>query len=220
MKLVGFTSILLLWIFAGKALADCQYWDGTAPFCHGSCPSNCRTAATSNSGNGASCWIGHKTLCDCCPGPGPCTPTQTETACYGIFLICKNVELIFGWNGEQKITCSTYECGFCFGFSFFMEEVEGTVKEYGAPRKELSLKSTHRDVIVRGHNTTEEEIEHALVSNFGKKLSPEEMKNTTVLRIAPPDIRLIRGNEGGPRVGGEAIPQGQFQVQNPVPHYN
>jgi len=101
-----------------------------------------------------------------------------------------------------------------------MEEVEGTVKEYGAPRKELSLKSTHRDVIVRGHNTTEEEIEHALVSNFGKKLSPEEMKNTTVLRMAPPDIRLIRGNEGCPRVESEAIPQGRFQIQNPVPYYN
>jgi hypothetical protein len=73
-----------------------------------------------------------------------------------------NVELIFGLSGEQKITCSTYDCGFCFGFSFFMEEMEETVKECGAPTKELSLKSTHRDVIARGYNTTEEEIEHAL----------------------------------------------------------
>jgi hypothetical protein len=62
--------------------------------------------------------------------------------------------------------------------------------------KEWSLKSTHRDVIVRGYNTTEEEIEHVLVSTFGKKLLAEEMKNTTVLRMAPPDIQLIRGNEG------------------------
>ncbi|KAJ6258021.1 hypothetical protein Dda_6933 [Drechslerella dactyloides] len=220
MKLLGFTSILLFWILAGKALAHCRYWDGTAPFCDGSCPISCRTIATSKSGNGATCWFGHKALCNCCSGDGPCIPTQIETACYGIILICKNIEVKHTPSGKKKTTCATYRCGYCLDLSPVVEEVEGTVKEYGAPRRELSLESTHQDIIVRGYNTTEEEIERALVSNFGKKLSPEEMKNTTVLKIIPPDIRLIRENEGCPRVESEAIPQGRFQVQNLVPHYN
>jgi hypothetical protein len=215
MKFLEFTFILLLWIFAGKAIADCQYWDGTAPFCDGSCPGNCLTIATSNSGNGASCWTGSKALCNCCPGPGPCTPTETETGCYGIVLICKNVELIFGSGGQQSITCSTYVCGLCLGFSFFLE-AEETVPS--TPRGVLSINSTHRDVIVRGYNTTEEEIEDVLVSNFGRKLSPDEMKNVTVLKIAQPDISLIRGNEGCPRESVSML-QGRFKVQSPAPYY-
>jgi predicted AAA+ superfamily ATPase len=82
------------------------------------------------------------------------------------------------------------------------------VKEYRALRKELSLKLTYWDIIIRGHNTIEEEIEYTLVSNFGKKLSLEEIKNITVLRITPPDIRFIWGNKGYPRVRSKAIPQG------------
>jgi len=214
MKFLEFTFILLLWIFTGKAIADCQYWDGTAPFCDGSCPGNCRTVARSNSGNGASCFTGSKALCNCCPGPGPCTPTETETACYGLVLICKNVQLIFGFTGgSESITCSTYVCGVCIGFSFFLDDVEGTVPS--TPRRVLSIQSTHREVIVRGHNTTEKEIEDTLVSNFGRKLSPDEMKNVTVLKIAQPDISLIRGNEGCPSRESVSIPQDQFKVQSP-----
>ena len=214
MKFVEFTYILLLWIYAGKAIADCQYWDGTAPFCDGSCPPNCRTVGTSNTGNGGSCWTGSKALCDCCPGPGPCTPTETETACYGVVLVCKNVEHVFISGGDQTITCSTYACGVCFGFSFFLEE-EGTVS--GTPRGMLSVHSIHRDVIVRGHNTTEEEIEHTLVSNFGRKLSPDEMKNATILKFAQPDISLIRKKEGCPPRESVSIPQGRLKVQTPAP---
>ena len=71
-------------------------------------------------------------------------------------------------------------------------------------------------MIVRGHNTTEEEIEDVLVSNFGRKLSPDQMKNVTVLKIAQPDISLIRGNEGCPPRESVFIPQGRFKVQTPT----
>ncbi|SPJ74776.1 uncharacterized protein FTOL_04507 [Fusarium torulosum] len=218
MKFPEFIFVLLLWIFAGKTIADCQYWVGTAPFCDGSCPSNCRTVATSNSGNGGSCWTGYKALCNCCAGPatGPCTPTQTETACYGVVLVCKNVMLVFGPNGEQSITCSTYVCGACIGFSFFLESQERTVPSNG---RVVPLLSTQRDVIVRGSNTTEEEIEEVLVKSFGRKLSPDEMKNTTVVKIIHPDISLIRGTEGCPYRDSMSASEGPFRIQRPAAYY-
>jgi len=123
--------------------------------------------------------------------------------------------LFFGPNSEQSITCSTFVCGACFGISFFLEGQEGT-----APSgRVVPLLSTHRDVIVRGHNTTEEEIEEVLVKNFGRKLSPDEMKKTTVLKTIQPDISLIRGTEGCPRRDSLSASEGQFRVQNPAAYH-
>src|SRR6266487_2787795 len=109
-------SLLILSILE-YVLADCHYWDGTAPFCGGSCPSGCIREATSRCGNGACCWTGRKALCNCCgggPDPGPCTPTQTEAFCFGggflqpiTPLICRNVELTAWPPPERRRTCST-----------------------------------------------------------------------------------------------------------------
>jgi hypothetical protein len=74
-------------------------------------------------------------------------------------------------------------------------------------------------MIVRGRDTTEEEIEELLVSNFGKKLSEEEMKDVIVIKVAPPDIPLIRGNGGCSQHESVDIQQGHFKVQGPSPYY-
>ncbi|KAF9449655.1 hypothetical protein P691DRAFT_667021 [Macrolepiota fuliginosa MF-IS2] len=39
------------------------YYDGTAPFCAGSCPDNYRETDKDNCGDGACCWTGYKALC-------------------------------------------------------------------------------------------------------------------------------------------------------------
>jgi hypothetical protein len=211
-----FTIIFFIWIFARNALADCQYWDGTAPFCDGSCPSNCRTLGTSDTGNGGSCWSGSKALCDCCAGPGPCNPTETITACYGLVLICKNIELVFGPTGQQSITCSSYACGACVGFTGLFGDEENMAS---SPRGVLSVHSTHRDVIVRGLNTTEEEMEDTLVSRFGKKLSSHEMKKTTALHFVQPDIAQIRRYERCYLRESASLPEDRLRLQSPRPYH-
>lgn len=42
--------------------ANC-YWDGTAPFCAGSCPSGYNDCGTSSCGDGACCMTGYKKYC-------------------------------------------------------------------------------------------------------------------------------------------------------------
>ncbi|KAI0105066.1 hypothetical protein GGR51DRAFT_560671 [Nemania sp. FL0031] len=49
-------------------IADC-YWDGTAPFCAGSCPGGYEECGTSSCGDGACCWTGYKKYC--CLGKCP-----------------------------------------------------------------------------------------------------------------------------------------------------
>ena len=46
----------------GPAPDGC-YWDGTAPFCAGSCPSAYVERTRGGCGDGACCWTGEKTLC-------------------------------------------------------------------------------------------------------------------------------------------------------------
>jgi hypothetical protein len=74
-------------------------------------------------------------------------------------LVCKNIELILDFTGNQKVTCSTYVCGACLGFSFFLQ---GEGKDPFTSGRVLFLNSTNRDIITRGYNTTEEEIEYVL----------------------------------------------------------
>ncbi|KAI0520889.1 hypothetical protein F5B22DRAFT_644630 [Xylaria bambusicola] len=45
------------------------YWDGTSPFCAGSCPTGYEDCATSGCGDGACCWTGYKKFC--CRGGCP-----------------------------------------------------------------------------------------------------------------------------------------------------
>ncbi|PPQ87317.1 hypothetical protein CVT25_002067 [Psilocybe cyanescens] len=46
----------------GQAAAGC-YWDGSAPFCDGACPSGYREENRGSCGDGACCWTGTKALC-------------------------------------------------------------------------------------------------------------------------------------------------------------
>lgn len=178
---------ILLLTLMSLSWADCLYWDGTAPFCRGSCPSGCVRQAISNKGNGATCWFGHKELCNCCTGSTPnhvCTPTITDMTCYGFFgygvAICRDKELRLDNSGHTiETTCSAYICGVCFG--------SGTVRRPTLNRRNNEDDTCHNDnifhispmredVFVRGQdNTTEHDIERRLVSRFGKKQSKHNM---------------------------------------------
>lgn len=46
----------------GPAPPGC-YWDGTAPFCAGSCPPGYTEELRGSCGDGACCWTGYKVLC-------------------------------------------------------------------------------------------------------------------------------------------------------------
>ena len=46
----------------GPAPEGC-YWDGTAPFCAGSCPRGYTEKGRGSCGDGACCWTGYKVLC-------------------------------------------------------------------------------------------------------------------------------------------------------------
>lgn len=186
------------------AQADCQFWNGTAPFCDGSC-GPCRTLATSNCGNGACCWTGHKALCQCCNGPRPCTPTQTSVACYGVVLVCKNEHVTLTFIGPVIKTCSTYACGLCFGSSFGSQEggQEGSQEPLGSFDSGSctnGLNITYidpmlSDVTVQGNVTlSEEAIESRLVNQFGPRLSPEQMKKARIIRVLESDLS-IKGDD-------------------------
>jgi hypothetical protein len=166
MSLMGVMSVLV-----PGALSDCKYWDGTAPFCSGSCPANCVTVRSSDCGNGACCWTGSKKLCDCCPKNDLCNPTITETACYGVVLVCKNIAL-----GPPKRTCSTYACGICLGFPFLKSNIDDN--------KETYIDPWLTDVTVQGNVTlSEDEIEDTLVRHFGPKLDRKQMQNVKKIRV-------------------------------------
>jgi hypothetical protein len=191
---------MILWWAIGVQ-ANCQFWDGTAPFCSGSCPSGCRTVARSNCGNGACCWTGHKALCQCCSGPGPCTPTQTATSCYGVVLVCKNQQVTLTFQGPVTTTCSTYACGICFGFSFLRRNVEdGNSTDGNVDSCTDALNVRHidpmlSDITVQGNVTlSEKEIEEKLVSKFGPRLTHEQMKDVRIVRVLEPDL-TIKGDD-------------------------
>ncbi|KAI0389673.1 hypothetical protein F5Y17DRAFT_462522 [Xylariaceae sp. FL0594] len=46
----------------GPAPNGC-FWDGTAPFCAGSCPTGYTEENRGSCGDGACCWTGYKVLC-------------------------------------------------------------------------------------------------------------------------------------------------------------
>jgi hypothetical protein len=88
-------------------------WRGTAPFCNGQCLPGEEQIATSNCGDGGCCWTGHKVLCR--NRQPTCQATQTNTSCYGIFLVCDNGS--YDYRGVWT-SCSKYVCGLCAGFSW------------------------------------------------------------------------------------------------------
>jgi len=97
----------------GGAVQLADTWRGTAPFCDGQCLPGEQQIATSNCGDGACCWTGHKVLCR--NAQPTCQATQTNTSCYGIFLVCDNGS--YDYRGVWT-SCSKYVCGLCFGFSW------------------------------------------------------------------------------------------------------
>ena len=106
-KLIMLAAIIFPVI--SNVLADT--WRGTAPFCNGQCLPGETQIATSNSGNGATCWTGHKVLCR--NAEPTCNALQTNASCYGIIEVCDNgyYEISGAWK-----SCSKFACGICFGF--------------------------------------------------------------------------------------------------------
>jgi hypothetical protein len=52
-----------------------------------------------------------------------------------------------------------------------------------------------RDITVQGNVTlSEQEIEDKLVSQFGPKLTPEQMKNVKIVKVIQPDMSIITDN--------------------------
>ena len=86
-------------------------WRGTAPFCNGECLPGETQIATSSSGDGGTCWTGHKVLCR--NSAPTCAAKQTNMTCYGIIEVCDNGS--YDYKGVWH-SCSKYACGFCFGF--------------------------------------------------------------------------------------------------------
>jgi len=54
---------LLMPYFPKSLLKSGCYWDGSAPFCAGSCPRGWTSGKRSSSGDGLQCWTGDKVYC-------------------------------------------------------------------------------------------------------------------------------------------------------------
>jgi len=93
--------------------ASADTWRGTAPFCAGACLPGETQIATSSSGDGATCWTGHKVLCR--NNQPTCTPRQTTVTCYLFVEICDNG--FFETPTSNWHSCSKFACGACFGTS-------------------------------------------------------------------------------------------------------
>ncbi len=112
-RVVRATIVILAMMGSMSSTARADTWRGTAPFCDGECQKGETQIATSNCGNGACCWTGHKVLCR--NSQPTCAALQTNTACYGIVMICDNGHYVDGSNSSW-VSCSKYACGMCFGF--------------------------------------------------------------------------------------------------------
>ncbi len=97
-KVIAIAAIVGL---AAAPLAKADTWRGTAPFCDGQCLPGETQIATSKSGDGATCWTGHKVLCR--SASAICQPKPITATCVFVVLICNN-------------GCSTFACSVCFGF--------------------------------------------------------------------------------------------------------
>ncbi len=102
---------LIAMIFLQTPLAKADTWRGTAPFCNGQCLAGETQISTSSSGDGGSCWSGHKALCR--NSAPTCQAVQTDTSCAGVVQICDN-----GFYSTPDVwhSCSKFACGVCFGF--------------------------------------------------------------------------------------------------------
>jgi len=76
-----------------------DFWDGTAPFCDGECPSGFTIIGASSSGNGGTCLTGNKVLCHGDGCRSACAPGAITLKCFkspwsffsfGILGLCDN----------------------------------------------------------------------------------------------------------------------------------
>uniref|UniRef100_T1J942 Uncharacterized protein n=1 Tax=Strigamia maritima TaxID=126957 RepID=T1J942_STRMM len=63
MKLCLLLFVLVVAFALNEALDVKCYWDGTAPFCNGSCKPKENVCSYSNGGDGSMCWSGRKVRC-------------------------------------------------------------------------------------------------------------------------------------------------------------
>jgi hypothetical protein len=96
---VIFGALPAIGVLSGTSAAHADTWRGTAPFCSGKCLPGEQEIARSKTGDGSSCWSGHKVLCrnmeqSCIPNDPP------TTECDVFVLVCDN-------------GCSSYACGAC-----------------------------------------------------------------------------------------------------------
>jgi hypothetical protein len=63
--------------------SSCCGWFGTAPVCYGICPSGCVELARNDKGDGATCIVGTKALCNCC-NTNTCAWYGTGPFCSGL----------------------------------------------------------------------------------------------------------------------------------------
>jgi hypothetical protein len=64
--MMQFIAVFLAALLCNYANAACQsHWEGTAPWCEGSCPAGFDTKQSSNCGDGSCCWSGSKVWCQC-----------------------------------------------------------------------------------------------------------------------------------------------------------
>ncbi len=109
------TCLCVVLAFALSAAARGQVWRGTAPFCNGQCLPGETQVATSKTGDGGTCWTGHKVKCQKLGGPKPCMGTQTKVSCFAVVEICDNGYYELPSNAWHS--CNKYACGGCVGFS-------------------------------------------------------------------------------------------------------
>jgi len=199
---------VLLFTFFELIAADCRYWSGRAPFCSGSCPSNCVREDTGKCGNGACCWTGRKALCNCC-GANPsclCTPTRVESYCAGggwfqpivTPLMCRKIDDSNRPGCPGKRTCSTYACGVCiWGKGIRTRSVPGLLEarnnttHTGTTQcpavNATEVTDLFHDMIDLEKNMTETDIDLVVERKYGKRLTDEEMKFVEVVRVHPPE---------------------------------
>jgi len=91
--------------------ARADTWRGTAPFCDGQCLAGETQKGVSDSGDGGYCITGHKVLCG--NAAPTCPVRETNTACYGVVMICDNG--FYESPTQNWHSCSSYACGACLG---------------------------------------------------------------------------------------------------------
>lgn len=99
-RMVARSVLSLAAMLSVTSAAHADTWRGTAPFCNGKCEPGEKEIAKNKTGDGGSCWSGHKVLCQ--NTEETCFPREVTAECDLVVLVCDN-------------GCSSYACGACTG---------------------------------------------------------------------------------------------------------